>query len=295
MPATVSSTTAFRQYLLTMGRAERTARTYADYVERMLRIRRRGEPIDAALGRRYLRQIAEARSVSSSTYRIVHAALRQFFEDFLEGPAAELGPKPAAPPKSRHGAIPVLTQDQLLALFAGFRSAHHRLFAVLVYATGVRLTEACHLRVEDLAFGSGRIRVAVQKGGGGRWVAMPPPLAQRLQRHLRQRPGAQWVFASAQDPSQPLCPASMQSAVARARAVAGLPSWVTPHALRHTFATHQLQAGLDIRSLQVLLGHAVITTTMRYLHWLDMTGGQPRAPIDLLDRLADHWRGRAAR
>jgi len=295
MPSIDSSTTAFRAFLVTMGRAERTAQTYGDYVDRMLRSRRRGEAIGPELGRRYLRQIAESRSVSSSTYRIVHSALRQYFEAFLQGPPADLGPRPAAQGKSRHGAIPVLTQDQLLALFATFRSAHHRLFAVLVYATGLRLQEASHLQVDDIAFEHQRIRVAAQKGGGGRWVTMADPLAERLRRHLKQRPRSPWVFASLRDPSRPLSPASMQSAFQRARQAAGLPNWVTPHALRHTFATHQLQAGLDIRSLQLLLGHSVITTTMRYLHWLDMAGGQPRTAVDLLDQLLVHHQQRKGR
>lgn len=294
MPSTDFSTTAFRSFLVTMGLAERTARTYGDYVDRMRRMRRRGEPVDPDLGRRYLRQIAESRSLSSSTYRIVHSALRQYFEAFLQGPAVDLGPKPAAPRKSRHGAIPVLTQDQLLALFAAFQSPHHRLFAVLIYATGLRLLEACHLRVDDIAFGNQRIRVAKQKGGGGRWVAMSDALAQRLRLHLQQRPGTCWVFPSMRDPTRSLCPSSMQCAVKRARTVADLPRWVTPHALRHTFATHQLQAGLDIRSLQILLGHSSITTTMRYLHWLDMTDGQPRIAVDLLDQLLVHHRQRRA-
>jgi len=279
----------FRAFLQAHGKAPRTCRTYGDYVERMLRLRTGEEPITDALGRRYLEAVAEARATSSSTYRVVYAALTAFFSLHLRHETVDLGPRPVAPKKDRVKAISVLTQDQLLALLAELQQPNHRLFALLAYGTGMRLLECCQARWEDIDGDRGLLRVARQKGGGGRWVSVPPTLLQRLRRHWRRQPRGPFILTSSRRPQRHLEPSSIQCAFQRARRRAALPSWVTPHTLRHTFATHQLQAGLDIRSVQQLLGHSQITTTMRYLHFLDLQDGQTRQAKDLTAQLVAHW------
>jgi integrase/recombinase XerD len=285
----------FRNFLAATGKARRTCRTYGDYVERMLRIRRTREAVDAALGRRYLQSVADTRGYASSTYRIIYSALQRYFIDFLRHEACDLGFKPRSPSKSRSQAITVLTPGQMIQLLSAIPHTGHRLMAALLYGTGMRILEACQLASEDIDWERGLLRIREQKGGGGRWVALRPALLARVQRHQQRHPGDRFVFTSPHNRNRHIEPSSVQCAFKRARQAAGLPSWVTPHALRHTFATHQLQAGLDIRSVQQLLGHSVITTTMRYVHFLDLHGGNPRQPVDLLADLEQHWRDQQVR
>lgn len=289
MTISIPSTTAFRRFLTTHGLSARTCQTYGDYVDRMLRLRQDDEPVTDALGRRYLRQLADQRGMTSSTYRIVHSALKAYFHKYLKQDC-DLGERPAPQARSQHAAIAVLSRDQVMSLILHLRKPSHRLFAVLVYATGLRLMEAAAMRMDAISHETGGLRIACQKGGGGRWVAMPPGLASRLATWDEQHPGHTFVFTSPRDPTRHLCAHSFQSAFKTASRSANLPSWVTPHTLRHCFATHQLQAGLDIRAVQVLLGHASVTTTMRYLHFVDMDTSKPRQPFDLISMLEDRWR-----
>ncbi len=293
MAVSIPSTTAFRSFLAVQGKSSRTCRTYAEYVDRMLRRRLPHEAVDDALGRRFLAAIAEERSCSSSSYRIIYAALERYFIDFLRHKTCDLGQRPKSPPKGRHEAVTVLTLDQVIRLLASFQKPTHTLFAALLYGTGMRILESAQLRLDFMDWDRGLIRLTKVKGGGGRWVSMGPRLAVRLwtQAEAARRSGSIFLFPSPKNLDRHLEPSSIQCAFQRARRVAQLPSWVTPHTLRHSYATHQLQAGLDIRSLQVLLGHSQITTTMRYLHFVDMLGGgQPRQAFDLVGHLENHWR-----
>lgn len=285
----------FRAFLTSLGLRERTCRTYTEYLGRVLAFRSHpDDPVDLALGQAYLQHIAEQRAASCSTYRIVYAALKKFFFAYRHMDLAQLpqlGEKPRPTSRSKVQAVSVLTQGQMVTLLTAFRCQRHRLFACLIYATGMRLLEATLIRVEDCCWDQQRLRVREQKGGGGRWVYLEPDLTARLQAHVAAYVEASpWLFRSPRDATKPMSPAGFQHAIKVASRAAGLPSWVTAHTLRHTFATHQLQAGLDIRSVQLLLGHASVTTTMRYLHYIDMLGGEPRTPQPLLADLTAHWR-----
>lgn len=198
----------------------------------------------------------------------------------------------------------------------------HRLLAELLYGTGLRITEALQLRVKDLDFAHRVIVVRCGKGGKDRVVMLPLSLADRLRAQLREARGlweadAQagrggvwmpdaldrkypragsawawfWVFPQA-DVS--VCPRTgverrhhlfdqtFQRAFKRAVAAAGIERPATPHTLRHCFATHLLQAGTDIRTVQSLLGHADVSTTMVYTHVLAHGAGAVRSPLDEL-------------
>lgn len=283
------TTDDFFLYLRRAGKTPRTCKSYSYHAARMLKLRKPRERITIGLGRRYLTSLAE-RGLSTSTYRIAWNALRWYFVEMRQCTDADLGPRPTAP-KKRH-AVASLSLDQVMDLLVAISNPHHRLFASLLYGTGMRILECCRVRVSDIDWERHRLRIRQQKGGGGRWVHFGQGLERQLRTHVQRIPQECYAFPSPKDRSRHIEPSSIQCAIQRARQTAGLPDWATPHALRHSYATHQLQAGLDIRRLQVLLGHAAITTTMRYLDVIDMESGLPQVPFDLMERLRDRWHGR---
>ena len=279
---------SFVSFLRAAGKSSRTCDHYLSYVNRMYRLR--GQPAGARariglpLARRFLADLIERSNAASSTYRIAWNALRWYFSAYRDGDDAtvirQLGPRPQT--SARRQAITVLTYDQATQLFSSMANLTHRFGCMLLYGTGMRISECCALRREDIDWDRGRIRIRKQKGGGGRWAVLGSSLTERLRTHLNRFPGSPWVFPSPKNPERHLTPTSLQGAIVLARDACGLPTWVTPHTLRHSFATHQLQAGIDVRAVQQLLGHASLQTTMRYLHFLDMDTGHPTQPVDLI-------------
>jgi integron integrase len=198
----------------------------------------------------------------------------------------------------------------------------HQLLARLLYGTGLRITEALQLRVKDVDFAHRAIVVREGKGGKDRVVMLPDSLRGALREqlaHARQvwsgdvasgRAGVQmpdalgrkypragaswtwfWVFPQAQWSADPrsgvvrrhhLYHETFQRAFKRAVECAGVEKPATPHTLRHCFATHLLQSGSDIRTVQQLLGHADVATTMIYTHVLKVGGPGARSPLDAL-------------
>lgn len=159
----------------------------------------------------------------------------------------------------------ILTKDEVRRVLGGFTVAKYRVFFGLIYATGLRISEAAALRVHDIDRVSGVIRVRHGKGGRERLVMMSPRLHHILREHWwNERPADPWLFATHR--GTPICPDTARRALLCASAVAGIGKVVTPHMLRHAFATHLMEQGVDMRRLQVLLGHGSIRSTTIYTH-----------------------------
>ena len=186
-------------------------------------------------------------------------------------------------PKQEKRLPVVLSREELARFFDAIPNRKHRTILMTMYAVGLRVSEALALRVTDID--SDRMLVRVQQGKGkkDRYVPLPATLLGHLRAYWQADRPTTWLFPGSR-PDRPLLPCSVQRASARARQKARLTKPATTHTMRHCFATHLLEAGTDLRTIQVQLGHGSLNTTAVYLHVatsaLQATEGTP----DLLRR-----------
>jgi site-specific recombinase XerD len=221
------------------------------------------------------------RGVPWNSFNQIACGLRFFYRVTLGRPDAV----PFIPYGRRERPLPsVLSRAEVERLFAALPDGRSRLLFRTAYACGLRLSEVLHLKPADLD--SGRMLVHVRQGKGrkDRLVPLPARLLEELRaywRHVRPR---HWLFPG-QPPGRPLHPAGVQRVCARAARACGFGKRVTPHTLRHSYATHLLEAGVDLVTLQHLLGHRDLKTTARYTHVsAERLAGVP-SPLDGLPGL----------
>jgi site-specific recombinase XerD len=157
----------------------------------------------------------------------------------------------------------------------------HRTALMTAYAAGLRVSEVVRLKLADIDSSRMLIRVDQGKGGRDRYIMLSPQLLVVLRAYWQEARPGHWLFPG-QDDSRPLDPSVLQWACRKARAAARLGKPVTVHTLRHSFATHLLEAGTDIRIIQVLLGHRDLSTTARYTQVTATTIGNTVSPFDRL-------------
>jgi site-specific recombinase XerD len=176
----------------------------------------------------------------------------------------------------------VLAGSEVERLLEAVRSPVLQIVLRTAYAAGLRVGEACRLTVGDIDSQRMLIRVREAKGGRERHVMLSEKLLGKLRAYWREvRPCGPYLFPDRTGESH-ICPRTVQRAARQAAVEAGIRKRVTPHVLRHSFATHLLEAGGDIRAIQVLLGHRSIETTTRYVHVSRAHVGRLKSPLDLL-------------
>ena len=299
----------------------RTEESYVGWAKRFVVFHGRRHPdgLGEAEVRAFLDHLAEGDGVSASTQNQAVAALLFLYEAVL-GRRLTLSPQGIVHAKELQRLPVVLNREEVRAVLARLRGVP-RLVVLLLYGSGLRLLECLSLRVKDVDFQRGEIRVRGGKGGVDRVVPLPlrvqGPLAEHLARlrtrHAREgggggrvalpgaferkSPGAvaewawQWVFpatrthrdlVSGEERRHHLHESAIQRAVRDAVRAAGIAKRATCHTFRHSFATHLLDAGSDIRTVQELLGHRDVRTTMIYTHVLNRGGLGVRSPADTL-------------
>ena len=175
----------------------------------------------------------------------------------------------------------ILSADEVVQFLAAVPNLKHRTALMTAYAAGLRVSEVVRLRIADIDSGRMLIRVEPGKGGRDRYVMLSPQLLGMLRGYWRETRPAHWLFPG-HDESRPLDASVLQWACRTARTAAKLGKPVTVHTLRHSFATHLLEAGTDIRTIQVLLGHHDLSTTARYTQVATTTIGNTASPFDRL-------------
>jgi site-specific recombinase XerD len=173
----------------------------------------------------------------------------------------------------------VLSGEEVIALLNAAMNLKDRAILMTLYAAGLRVGEAVHLRLEDIDSKRGMIRVDQGKGRKDRYVMLSEPLLETLRGYWREKRPAPWLFPG-QDPSRPLNRASVESLFAQAKEKAGIRKRVSPHSLRHSFATHLLERGVNIRVIQRLLGHRSLQSTEIYTHVAETYVRDTKSPLD---------------
>lgn len=216
---------------------------------------------------RFLDVLTFERKLSTCTRGVYCAALRCLFAITL-GRAAVAAKIPRM--RKTPSRLPsVLSGEEVHRLLEAFDSVKHRCLASLCFGAGLRVGEAVALRVEHIDSKRGVLRIVQGKGGKEREVTLDPALLTELRLYWRRmRPSGPWLFPASHGSSKPhLSREAFNNALHAAALKAGLASkHVTPHVLRHSYATYLLTHGADLRSVQVLLGHSSMRTTTRYLH-----------------------------
>lgn len=311
--AVVRQRAAVRRY------SPRTVQAYVRWVISYVRFHGNRHPAELSptAVRDFLSHLAQEKQVAASTQNQALAALQFLYRDVLEQPLPAMAG--VAPAKRPHVLPNVLSRDAVVQVLGAMRGTSW-LMASLLYGAGLRLMECCTLRVKDVDLDRGEIRVRRGKGGRDRVTMVPVALVEPLRAHLRavrvemQRragrgggyvslplaPGAkamgavrshgwQWVFPASREYWDPIAkqrrthhvhPTVLQREVSAAGRRAGIGQRVGCHTLRHSFATHLLEAGYDIRTVQELLGHRDVSTTMLYTHVLNRGGMGVRSPLD---------------
>ena len=183
----------------------------------------------------------------------------------------------------RHRPLPtVLSLDEVGALIGAVRMARYQAIIMVLYGAGLRISEALSLEVTDIDGARGVIRVRHGKGDKAREAKLSPSLYDWLRRYwARERPPLPYLFASRKT-GKPPCLETVRAALAHAAKQAWIKKRVTPHVLRHSFATHLLEQGTDVRVVGALLGHASLQSTARYARVTEKLVRQTPSPLDLL-------------
>jgi integrase/recombinase XerD len=211
------------------------------------------------------------------------AALRFLYKVTLkrEWPVEEI-PLPKKPFK-----LPVILSREEVAHFLDcIGNLKHRTILMTAYAGGLRISEVTHLKVGDIDSKRMTLRVDQGKGNKDRYVMLSPQLLEVLRHWWRvARPDA-WLFPG-NIPGEPISTSSVQAACQKALRMSGIRKPLTPHSLRHAFASHLLEAGTDVRRIQLLLGHRSLQTTSQYLKVATSTVCATESPFDLLPHLPE--------
>lgn len=299
----------------------RTEQAYVDWIKRFIRHFGKQHPKDlgAIEVQTFLTHLAVAGGVAASTQNQAKSALLFLYKEVLAIELPWLDKVESAKESKR---LPVvLTRDEVMAVLSRLGGGHG-LIARLLYGTGLRITEGLRLRVKDVDFSRNEILVRDGKGAKDRVTMLPASLVPALREHLervrelhrqdlaaglgevylpyaleRKYPAAgrewmwQYVFPTnslSVDPRSGVVrrhhvqDQSVQRAIRQAVRDVGINKPATPHTLRHSFATHLLENGYDIRTVQELLGHSDVSTTMIYTHVLNRGGRGVASPLDRL-------------
>lgn len=229
----------------------------------------------------WLLHLIVRRKLAYASVNQMHCACRFLFEKVLKRPEVRFDIPMAKVPKS----LPrILSRDEVRRLFAHAANLRARALLMATYAAGLRVSEVCALQLTDIESAPDRMCIKVRQGKGGqdRYTMLSPALLETLRDYCRFYHPVTWLFPNPSG-TGPIDPATAQRMYCAARDRAGLGKNGGIHTLRHCFATHLLESGVDIHTIQRLLGHSHVSTTLRYFHLARHTLTGTPSPLEMLD------------
>ena len=228
--------------------------------------------------REYQVHLVEKRKLAPSSICIAVSALRFLYMVTLK----QRWPLQDIPMPKKPFRLPVgLSPGEVLHFLSCIDNLKHRTILTTTYAAGLRISEATHLRVSDVDSQRMVLRVDQGKGRKDRYVMLSPRLLADLRSYWSVARPRVWLFPG-DIPDRPITGDAVGQACQKARRASGISKPITPHSLRHAFATHLLESGTDVRRIQLLLGHRSLATTSRYLKIATSTVCATVSPLDLL-------------
>jgi site-specific recombinase XerD len=227
--------------------------------------------------RDFLHDAIVRQRLSASTCNQKLAGIRFFHRQVLRREDFDL-----RVPAKRSGRLPEpLSRSEIARLLEAPRVTKHRVLLMTAYGGGLRVSELVHLKLADIHSQRLLIRVNQGKGSKDRYTLLSPRLLEELRIYWRQYRPRVWLFTGA-DRRGPLAVGSAQKVFDRAKERAGIQHGRGIHSLRHSFATHLLEAGVNLPTIQRLMGHTSLTTTAKYLHVTARALGKVSSPLELL-------------
>ncbi len=223
----------------------------------------------------YLSYMLEERKLSRGTYRTYVAGIKFLYRTTLN--RAEVVEK-IRYPKAQKKLPVVLDLAEVKALLAVTENLKHRALLTITYSAGLRVSETAKLRVTDIDSKRMMVRVQQGKGGKDRYSILSQTALELLRRYWRQYRPKEWLFEGQK--GTPMCYTAIRNIFFDAKKRAGITKPASPHTLRHSFATHLIEAGTSLHHVQLLLGHRSPTTTTVYLHVSKMNLAQVCSPLD---------------
>jgi integrase/recombinase XerD len=259
------------------GYAENTRKCYLEKMRCFVRhFMQPPDELTAEHVKQYQLFLTKEKGVSWSTFNVHVCAIRFFYREVLEVD----WDVEHIPYQKRGRRLPViLSGEEVCSLLDATLNLKHRALLMTLYAAGLRPSEAIHLQLASIDSGRMMIRVDQGKGRKDRYVMLSEKLLVSLRHYWREYQPTLWLF-SGQDPSRPLTRGSLDHLFARARKRAGIEKRVSPHSLRHCFATHLLERGVNIRVIQRLLGHRSLRSTEIYTHVAESYVRDTKSPLD---------------
>jgi len=179
-----------------------------------------------------------------------------------------------------------LSQEEIIAIYQVIANIKHKTIFITTYACGLRVSEASKLKVEDIDSNRMMIRIRCAKGKKDRYAPLPKKLLQVLRKYWKamNRKPSIWLFPSNfyENQEKHISIRSIQFIIQKAAVKAGIKKKVSVHTLRHSYATHLMEAGVNLRKIQLILGHTSISTTAKYIHLADNYIRNFNSPIETL-------------
>ena len=227
--------------------------------------------------RDFLHHLITVQKVAFSTCNVRLAGIRFFYQQVLRRDDF-----PLRVPAKRSGRLPEpLSRGEIARLFSVTTNTKHRALLMTTYGGGLRVAELVHLKPQDIHSQRMLIRVNQGKGHKDRYTLLSPRLLHELRAYWREYRPQQWLFPN-RDGSGPLSAGTVQKLFYQAKQRANIQHGHGIHSLRHSFATHLMEAGVDLPTIQRLMGHTHLSTTAKYLHVTSKHLGRVQSPLELL-------------